>query len=173
MTETSLVLTPFLHCDETESCLSAWLGRINSSALKINVFALMNEVTKGADMEGSIKQMLESGGCERDVIAETRSALSNAMELTTNGCWENFYSEEIQRVVTTLLVTRQQPSLDDHLAVQQVDLTADKKDGKSETSSLTDSPKTGKPKAATEKSVGEDSTQNTLADSTTLSVTGA
>jgi hypothetical protein len=30
----------------------------------------MNEVTKGADMEGSIKQMLENGECERDVIAE-------------------------------------------------------------------------------------------------------
>jgi hypothetical protein len=133
----------------------------------------MNEVTKGADMEGSIKQMLENGGCERNVIAETRSALSNAMDLATSGHWENFYSEEIQRGVTTLLATRQQPSLDDHLAVQQVDLTTDKKDGKSETSLLTDSPKTGKPKAATEKSVGDDSAKNALADSTTLSVTGA
>jgi hypothetical protein len=127
MTETSLALTPFLRCDETESCLSAWLGRINSSVLKINVFALMNEVTKGADMEGSIKQLLESGGCERDVIAETRSALSNAMELATNGRWENFYSEELQRGVTTSLATRQQPSLDDHLAVQQVDLNGRQK----------------------------------------------
>jgi hypothetical protein len=133
----------------------------------------MIEVTKGADMEGSIKQMLENGGCERNVIAEIGSALINGMELATNGRWENFYSEEIQRGVTTLLATRQQPSLDDHLTVQHVDLTADKKDGKSKTSSLTDSPKTGKPKAATEKSVGDDSAQNALADSMTLSVTGA
>jgi hypothetical protein len=117
--------------------------------------------------------MLDNGGCERNVVAETRSALSNAMELATNGRWENFYSEEIQRGVTTSLATRQRLSLDDHLAVQQVDLTDDKKDGKSETNSLTDSPKTGKPKAATEKSVGDDSAQNTLADSTTLWVTGA
>mmetsp|Transcript_22129 Transcript_22129/g.40198 ORF Transcript_22129/g.40198 Transcript_22129/m.40198 type:complete len:298 (+) Transcript_22129:166-1059(+) len=163
-----------------ESLLRAWLDRINSFD-RVGILYLMNRLTiEGVlvgDLEGEIRTHLERSGYERNVIDEIDPAVRNAVELVTNGLWQNFIIQEREHGTTAgataSQVTRpQQRSLDQHLVGNEV--TAEgKRDAKSDASSLTDSPKTGKPKAATEKSVGDNSAKNALADSTTLWVTGA
>jgi hypothetical protein len=126
------------------------------------------------------------------VIDEIDPAVRNAVELVTNGLWQNFFIQEREHGTTAgataSQVTRpQQRSLDQHLVGNEV--TAEgKRDAKSDASSLTDSPKVKagmgksgddddsankKPKAATETSVGDDSdakNKNVPADNnTTLS----
>jgi hypothetical protein len=147
------------------------------------------------DLEGEIRTHLERSGYERNVIDEIDPAVRNAVELVTNGLWQNFFIQEREHGTTAgataSQVTRpQQRSLDQHLVGNEV--TAEgKRDAKSDASSLTDSPKVKagmgksgddddsankKPKAATETSVGDDSdakNKNVPADNnTTLSATG-